>query len=79
MSKIEIVNDSQYIIEAVKNASKNEYSDLIVFTFYDVQGNQIRSASDIVNNMKAGNTWRFKTSMIDNNVARHELDEIRYN
>lgn len=72
-------NYSQYIVGVIKNVSSKTYSAFIVFTLYDAQGNQIGSASDIVNNIKPGSTWKFKAHIPDNNgTVRYELDGIRY-
>lgn len=79
MPKVENIDYSQYIVGVVKNVSRDSYSAMIVFTLYDAQGNQIGSASDIINNIKPGSTWKFKAPVIGNNVAKYELDGIRYN
>lgn len=71
-------NYSQYIVGVIKNVSSKTYSAFIVFTLYDAQGNQIGSASDIVNNIKPGSTWKFKAHIPDNGTVRYELDGIRY-
>lgn len=66
------------ITGVVKNVSTSSYTALISFTLYDAQGNQVGTASDVVNSVKPGNTWKFAADIDESNVVRYEFRSIRY-
>lgn len=50
----------------------------VTFTLYDADGNQIGTALDNINNLKAGGTWKFKALALcdKDEIASWELTEI---
>ncbi len=65
------------IVGIVKNNTNKDYDYVqISFTLYDADGNVVDTAFTNVNNLKAGNTWKFEAMFFEEGVAYWELDEI---
>ena len=62
----------------VNNKDRDLSYAQITFTLYDADGNQIGTALDNINNLKAGGTWKFKAMALcdKDEVADWELTEI---
>ncbi len=68
---------SSNIVGVVKNNTNKDFEYLqITFTLYDADGNVVGTAFANVNNVKAGDTWRFEAMFFEDNAATWELDEI---
>ena len=67
-----------YIEGSIQNNTSNDYSYVQVnFILYDEIGNQVGTALDNINNLKAKGTWKFKaTFLTDEKVVKYELAEI---
>jgi hypothetical protein len=58
---------------SIKNISNTTFSIVTIeFILYDSSGNQIDTAIDIINNFRAGNTWKFN-AMILGDIASFEF------
>lgn len=65
-----------YIEGSIKNNTDQDKSYVqVTFILYDAEGNQIGSAMDNINNLKAGGTWKFKAMGMED-AASYELAEI---
>ena len=65
-----------YIEGTIKNNTDQDKSYVqVTFILYDAEGNQIGSAMDNINNLKAGGTWKFKAMGMEE-AASYELGEI---
>ncbi len=65
-----------YIEGVIKNNTDKDMSYVqVTFNLYDAEGNQIGTALDNINNLKAGGTWKFKAMGIEN-ATSYELAEI---
>ena len=63
----------------VRNNRATDYAYAqITFNLYDADGNQIGTAMDNINNLKAGGTWKFEAMAFDSpdSIASYELAEI---
>lgn len=69
---------SYYITGTVTNNTDEEKSYVqIIFNLYDSEGNQIGTAMDNINNLKAGGTWKFKALALESeNIASYEVSEV---
>lgn len=66
-----------YIVGKIKNPTdKNIEFVSVKFDIYDSEGNQIEGASDSINELKSGNTWKFKAAILSEEAARYELNDI---
>lgn len=67
-----------YIEGSIQNNTSNDYSYVQVnFILYDEAGNQVGTALDNINNLKANGTWKFKAAFLtDKKVFKYELAEI---
>lgn len=69
---------NQYIEGIIKNNTEKDYSYVQVeFCLYDEDGNQIGTALDNINDLKAGATWKYKaTPLTTEKFVRYEFSEI---
>lgn len=69
-----------YLTGVLVNNSDREASYVqIIFNLYDKDGNQIGTAIDNINNLKAGGTWKFKATSLGvkvDEIGSWELSEI---
>jgi len=74
---VEPIHLGQVIEGVVRNISGKTFSYVqITYTIFDAQGNQIGTAIDTINNLGAGNTWRFSATFNLNNANRFVFSEI---
>lgn len=70
-------NYTNKIVGIIKNNTSNDKSYIqVTFTLYDADGNNIGTAIDNTNNLKADGTWKFEAIILEDNVATFELDEV---
>lgn len=69
---------TNYIEGSIQNNTNKDYSYVqVTFTLYDSEGNQIGTAWDNLNNLKANGTWKYKAVLLtDESIAKYELAEI---
>ncbi|WP_189008617.1 FxLYD domain-containing protein [Deinococcus roseus] len=66
-----------YVIGKVKNNTNHDYGYAqITFNLYDKEGNQIGTAVDNINNLKAGGVWAYKALALAEDVATYEFSEV---
>lgn len=75
----DFTNDGTYrYIEGIvqnKGTKKANYAQ-ITFTLYDAQNNQVGTTLANTNNLEPNGTWKFKTMMIDGEVASAKISGI---
>lgn len=70
-------NGINYIIGRIENPTDKDIEFVSVsFEIYDSEGNQIEETSDSINKLKSGKTWKFKASVLSEEAARFELNDI---
>ena len=70
---------SYYVKGIIKNNTNIDKDYVqISFTLYDADGNNVGTAYDNINNLKAGGTWKFKAMgfVTEGEVVRFELDSV---
>lgn len=68
---------SMYIIGTItNNTDKDKGYVQVTFNLYDDDGNQVGTAMDNINNLKAGGTWKFKAIALDKSATKYQLAEI---
>lgn len=67
-----------YYIEGIvkNNTDKDKGYVQISFNLYDADGNQLGTALDNINNLKAGGTWKFKAMGMGDGIESYEFAEI---
>ena len=63
----------------IKNNTSRDYSYVsVTFSIYDAQGNNLGTVIDNMNNLGAGETWRFSASLLytDTKPVSYKLKEI---
>lgn len=67
-----------YYIEGIvkNNTDKDKGYVQITFNLYDADGNQLGTALDNINNLKAGGTWKFKAIGMGDGIESYEFAEI---
>lgn len=67
-----------YYIEGIvkNNTDKDKGYVQITFNLYDADGNQLGTALDNINNLKAGGTWKFKAMGMGDGIESYEFAEI---
>lgn len=66
-----------YITGVLTNNTDRDVTYLqIEYNIYDADGNQIGSAFDNINNLKAGGTWKFKAYVTEEGAASYELADV---
>lgn len=75
---VETTGFQSVITGVVRNTSKSSHSATIEFTLYDAQGNQLGTADDTIDSLRAGGTWKFTAGIFVQNVARYEINKIYY-
>lgn len=58
------------------NSDKDKSLVKITFTLFDADGNQVGTAFDLINNFKAGGTWKFNAASFEKDIASYELEDI---
>ena len=62
----------------IRNNSGRNYSYAqVLFDVYDSSGNRVESAIGNINNLRAGETWRYKAVYFDGDGYRFRLNEIQ--
>lgn len=70
---------STYYEGIIVNNRNRDYAYVqVTFTLYDADGNQLGTALDNINDLKANGTWKFKAAALcdDDDIATWELTSI---
>ncbi len=68
---------AEYIVGTVLNNSDISYSAAeLEISLFDEAGNLVGNAYDSINDLAAGQTWKFEAMYIEENIYRYEITRI---